>query len=145
MLKPLITLLLLTAICFSNADAQYIFVNSDFETEGTRTSTYTALSPGDISISLVQIPGFAAPPLNYPLIFKSRIRVYINDVLQYSSGGDLSIIYYCSYTLNNVQAASVVKVQLEFALTSPAYQGLPPATMVVTSTVEVSNTIKMAL
>jgi hypothetical protein len=51
MLKPLITLLLLTAICFSNADAQFIYVNSDIETEGSRTSTYTALNSGNISIS----------------------------------------------------------------------------------------------
>lgn len=54
MLKPLITLLLLTAICFSNADAQFIYVDSDAETEGIRTSTYTALNPGNITIVFIQ-------------------------------------------------------------------------------------------
>lgn len=105
MLKSLITLLLLTAICFSNADAQfgpYIFVSSDFETEGTKTSTYTVLNSEDILVRFVHTPGIAIPPLSYPLIFASRIRVYINDVLQFSSGGNLSIINYWSCTLNNV-------------------------------------------
>ena len=96
MLKSLVTLLLLTALGFSNADAQYIFVSSDFETEGTKTSTYTVSSPEDIFISFVHTPGIAIPPLSYPLIFASRIRVYINDVLQFSSGGNLSIINYWS-------------------------------------------------
>lgn len=56
MLKPLFTLLLLTAICFSNADAQYIFVSSDLETEGTKTSTYTVLSPQVILVRFVHTP-----------------------------------------------------------------------------------------
>lgn len=133
MLKSLVTLLLLTALGFSNADAQYIFVSSDFETEGTKTSTYTVSSPEDIFISFVHTPGIAIPPLSYPLIFASRIRVYINDVLQFSSGGNLSIINYWSCALNNVPPSSVVKVQLNFALTVPAYPGNPPATIVVSS------------
>lgn len=82
--------MLLTAICFSNADAQYIFVSSDLETEGTKTSTYTAIGPEEILVKFVHTPGIAIPPLSYPLIFASRIRVYINDVLQYSSGGSLN-------------------------------------------------------
>lgn len=133
MLKQLFTLLLLTAICFSNADAQYIFVSSDLETEGTKTSNYTAIGPEEILVKFVHTPGIAIPPLSYPLIFASLIRVYINDVLQYSSGGNLSIINYWSCTLNNVQPSSVVKVQLDFALTGPAYLGNPPATIFVTS------------
>lgn len=66
MLKSLVTLLLLTALGFSNADAQYIFVSSDFETEGTKTSTYTVLSSSDILVRFVHTPGIAAPPLSYP-------------------------------------------------------------------------------
>lgn len=102
MLKSLITLLLLQLFCFSNADAQYIFVSSDFETEGIKTSTYTVSNPEDILISFVHTPGIAQPPFSYTLIFASRIRVYINDILQFSSG-NLQHILYWSCTLNNVQ------------------------------------------
>lgn len=144
MLKPLITLLLLTAICFSNADAQFIYVNSDIETEGSRTSTYTALNSGNISINFLQTPGIAEPPYYYPLNYYLRIQVYIDNVLQYSSGGNLSLIYNWSCTLNNVQTSSVVKVQLDFALLAPAALGAPPAQMIVTSSVDVSNTITVA-
>ena len=144
MLKPLITLLLLTAICFSNADAQYIFVDSDLSVADTETSTYTALSPEDITINFFQLSGFAEPPYYYPLFFALRISVYIDDVLQYSSGGSLSVIYNWSCTLNNVQPSSVVKVQLDYGLIPPAANGNPPAMMVVTSMHEVSNTITVA-
>lgn len=67
--------------------------------------------------------------------------MYIDNVLQYSSGGNLSLIYNWSCTLNNVQTSSVVKVQLDFALLAPAALGAPPAVMIVTSSVDVSNTI----
>ncbi len=133
MLKPVITLLLLATICLSNADAQYLFVSSDLETEGTKTSTYTVPSPRDISVRFVHASGFAQPPLNYPLIFASRVRVYINDVLQFTSGGNLTIMYFWNCYLDNVQTSSVVKVVLDFALFGPAYPGNPPATIVVTS------------
>ncbi len=132
MLKSLITLLLLTVICFSNADAQYIFVSSQFETEGTKTSTYTVSNPEDIFISLVHTPGHDGI-LHYPLTYASRIHVFVNDVLQFSSGGNLSVILYWSCTLNNVQPSSVVKMQIVYALTVPQLSPESPATIVVSS------------
>ena len=132
MLKSLITLLLLTAICFSNAEAQYIYVSSQLETEGTKTSSYTVLYPEDILVSFLHTPGQDGF-LHYPLTYASRIQVFVNNVLQFSSGSNLSVILSWSCTLNNVQPSSVVKVQLDFALTVPQSSPEPPATIVVTS------------
>lgn len=118
-------------IFFNNVNAQYLFVSSQLETEGAKTSTYTISSPADVSVNFVQTPGQDGI-LHYPIIYAAQIKVFVNEILQFSSG-NLSIILNWSCKLNNVPTSSVVKVQLVYALTVPQSLPLPPATIEVTS------------
>ncbi|MFO7525386.1 MAG: T9SS type A sorting domain-containing protein [Ignavibacteriaceae bacterium] len=134
MLKSIITLFLLAAICFSNASAQNIFISSQYQSQGTKSSTYHTSSPEDISINFIHTPGWGFDGFAYYYItYASRIHVFVNDVLQFSSGGNLSIIYHWSCTLNNVPSASQVKVTVDFALAVPQMNPYSYAHITVTS------------